>query len=327
MKILFSRLVIGAALIGASTSMAFAQQYKLKVAHALAPTEPIHLVAEDFAKAVGQRTNGRVQIQVFPSEQLGINKDMLEQVRQGAPIIQIADPGFMSDYVPDFGVLNGPYLITSPAEFKKLLASDWYADLREKSEKSGLRPLAFNFFFGVRNMLGNKPFRSPADLQGVTMRIAPNPLWVETFKSLGARGVPLPWTEVYGALAQNVVDAVEAPLGSLNASKLQEQRKTLSMTGHFTAFLGFVMNDKLFRSYPQDIQKIITEEAERAGDKMTQMTIDNDKKLIEELKKQGVTVVSNVNIAAFRAASAPVYSAFPKWTPGLHDKILKILAL
>lgn len=218
MKILFSRLVIGAVLIGASTGMAFAQQYKLKVAHALAPTEPIHLVAEDFAKAVGQRTNGRVQVQVFPSEQLGINKDMLEQVRQGAPIIQIADPGFMSDYVPDFGVLNGPYLITSPAEFKKLLASDWYADLREKSEKSGLRPLAFNFFFGVRNMLGNKPFRSPADLQGVTMRIAPNPLWVETFKSLGARGVPLPWTEVYGALAQNVVDAVEAPLGSLNAS-------------------------------------------------------------------------------------------------------------
>lgn len=99
------------------------------------------------------------------------------------------------------------------------------------------------------------------------------------------------------------------------------------MTGHFTAFLGFVMNDKLFRSYPQDIQKILAEEAEKAGDKMTQMTIDNDKKLIEELKKQGVTVVSNVNIAAFRAASAPVYSAFPKWTPGLHDKILKILAL
>jgi tripartite ATP-independent transporter DctP family solute receptor len=320
-------IVLGTSLLAASSGAAIAQQqYKLRVAHALAPGEPIHLIAEDFAKAVTQRSKGRVQVQVFPSEQLGINKDMLEQVRQGAPIIQIADPGFMSDYVPDFGVLNGPYLISNPAEFKKLLASDWYRELKEKSEKAGLRPLAFNFFFGVRNMLGNKPFRSPADLQGVTMRIAPNPLWVETFKALGARGVPLPWTEVYGALAQNVVDAVEAPLGSLNASKLQEQRKTLSMTGHFTAFLGFVMSDKMFRSFPPDIQQILTEEAEKAGDRMTLLTIENDKKLIEDLKKQGVTVVTNVDLAALRAATAPVYAAFPKWTPGLHDKIRKILA-
>jgi tripartite ATP-independent transporter DctP family solute receptor len=319
-------MALGVAMLSAVTGAASAQQYKLRVAHALAPTEPIHLVAEEFAKAVGERSKGKVQIQVFPSEQLGINKDILEQVRQGAPIIQIADPGFMSDYVPDFGVLNGPYLITGPDEFKKLLASDWYGELKRKSEETGLRPLAFNFFFGVRNMLGNKPFRSPADLQGVTMRIAPNPIWVETFKALGARGVPLPWTEVYGALAQNVVDAVEAPLGSLTASKLQEQRKTLSQTGHFIAFLGFVMNDKTFRGFPADIQQILTEEAEKAGERMTALTIENDKKLLEDLKKQGVTVVSDTDLPAFRKATAPVYAAFPKWTPGLYDRIQKILA-
>lgn len=251
---------------------------------------------------------------------------MLEQVRQGAPIIQLADAGFMSDYVPDFGVLNGPYLIDKPEDFKKLLNSEWYGKLKETSEKAGLRPIAFNFFFGVRHMLANKPFRKPQDLAGVTTRIAPNPLWVETFKALGARGVPLPWTEVYGALAQNVVDAVEAPLGSLTAAKLQEQRKVLSTTGHFTQFVGYVINDKLFKSYPQDIQQILTEEAEKAGDRMTAMTIANDVKLLEDLKAQGVTVVTDLDRQAFREATKSVYSALPRWSPGLYPTIQKILA-
>lgn len=325
MKTFASKFIVCAALLAAATGTAYAQQYKLRIAHALAPSEPIHQVSLDFAKAVEQRTQGRVQIQVFPSEQLGINKDMLEQVRQGAPIIQIADAGFMSDYVADFGVLNGPYLISDPADFKKLLNSDIYRDMLDKSQKAGLHPLAFNFYFGSRNMLGRKPFRSPADLQGVTVRIPPNPLWVETFKALGARGTPLPWTEVYSALAQNVVDAVEAPMASLVAAKLQEERKVLSVTGHFTQFLGYVMNEKTFRGYPADIQKVLTEEAQKAGERMTQTTIENDKKLMEDLRKQGVTVVTDIDTKSFRAATASVYGAFPKWTPGLYAKVRKTL--
>jgi tripartite ATP-independent transporter DctP family solute receptor len=302
-----------------------AAQVKLRVAHALAPSEPIHRAVEGFAKAVTERTGGKVRVSVFPSEQLGPNKDVYEQVRQGAPIIQVADPGFMSDYVPDIGVMNGPYLTDDPRAFKALLGSDWYKEIQGQLQKAGFRALSFNYFFGARNMLGSKPFRTPADVAGVTTRIAPNPMWLETFKAMGARGVPLPWTEVYSALSQGVVDAVEAPLGSLVGSKLQEQRKVLSLTGHFTAYLGLVMNEKVFASLSPEVQKIMIEESVRAGDEMTRITIENDKKLLEDLKKQGVTVVSNVDIKAFRAATAPVYSAFPKWTPGLYPRIRKIL--
>lgn len=307
-----------------AASPAFAQ-IKLRVAHALSTTEPIHLAVEGFAKAVTERTGGKVVVSVFPSEQLGPNKDVYEQVRQGAPIIQVADPGFMSDYVPDMGVMNGPYLIDDPRSFKALLDSDWYKEIQWQMKVAGFHALSFNYFFGSRNMLGSKPFRKPADIAGVTIRIAPNPMWLETFKALGARGVPLPWSEVYSALAQGVVDGVEAPLGSLVGSKLQEQRKVLSMTGHFTAYLGLVMNEKVFASLPADVQKILVEESARAGEQMTRMTLENDKKLLEDLKKQGVTVISDVDIKAYRAATAPVYSAFPKWTPGLYARVRKIL--
>lgn len=314
-----------AVVLATSVTTASAQQVRLRVAHALAPTEPIHMATEAFAKAVGERSNGRVQIQVFPSEQLGINKDMLEQVRQGAPIIQVADAGFMADYVTDFGVLNGPYLVATPEEFQKLLDSDLYGKLKADAQKAGFRPLAFNYFFGIRHMLGDRPYRAPADLRGVTMRIAPNPIWVETFKALGARGVPMPWGEVYSALGQNVVTAVEAPLGSLIGARLQEQRKTLSLTGHFTQFVGLVMSDRMFRGLPPDVQKILEEEAEKAGRLMTQMTLENDRKLLADLETQGVTVVRNVDLAAYRAAAGETYKAFPKWTPGLHQQIRAVL--
>ncbi|WP_353171626.1 C4-dicarboxylate TRAP transporter substrate-binding protein [Paracandidimonas soli] len=297
----------------------------LRVAHALSPNEPIHHAVEKFAEAVTKRTKGEVRISIFPSEQLGPNREVYEQVRQGAPIIQVADPAFMADYVPDLGVMNGPYLLDEPLQFQKLLDSDWYAEMQTPLQKAGFRVLSFNYFFGIRNVIADKPVRSPADFNGMTIRIAPNPMWVETFKALGARGTPMPWTEVYSALAQGVVDAVEAPLGSLVGSKLQEQRKTMSLTGHFTAYLGLVMNEKQFQALSPEHQQILIEESQKAGEEMTRVTLENDKKLQKDLEAQGINIVRDIDIQAMRDATAPVYSAFPDWTPGLYQRIRAIL--
>lgn len=304
-----------------STSLA---QTKLRLSHSMSTNEPIHHAAEKFAKAVNERTGGKVQVTVFPSGQLGGNKEMYEQVRKGAPIIQVTDPAFLSDYVPDFGILMAPYVVDTPAQFNKILASDWYQEVNKKLQEANFRNLSFNYFFGTRHMLGNKPFRTVDDLKGVTMRISPTVVSMETFKAIGSRNVALQWPEVYSALSQNVIDAVEAPLGSLVGSKLQEQRKTLSLTGHFTAFIGLTMNEKIFAKLPAETRQILLEEAVRAGDEMTAVTIENDKKILADLKRQGITVVDNVDIDSFRKATAPVYSAFPAWTPGLHARIQKI---
>ena len=99
---------------------------RIRLAHSLSTSEPAHLAAEFFARNVAQRTNNRVQVQVFPSEQLGPGKDVNEMIRQGANVMNITDPGYLSDFVPDIGVLNGPYLISDPRDYNKLLASDWY---------------------------------------------------------------------------------------------------------------------------------------------------------------------------------------------------------
>ncbi len=319
-----STMILAAACLLAAP--AFGQDVvKIRFAHSLSSTEPAHLAAEFFAKNVAQRTNNRVQIQVFPSEQLGSGKEVNEMIRQGANVMNITDPGYMSDFVPDIGVLNGPYLIKDPADYQKLLASDWFKEIEKKLDAAGFKLIMSNGFFGQRHMIADTPIRSPADIAGLTVRVPPNQMWLETFKAMGARPTTVQWSEIYSALQQNVVAAAEAPLGSLWGSKLHETRKTISMTGHFTAFTMWPINAKYFKSLPADVQQILVEEGAKGGTEMTRLTLAMNDDYVAKLKAGGVTFVSDVDTAAFQKATIPVYKAFPKWSPNLHETVMAVL--
>jgi len=306
----------------AASVTASAQEIKIRFAHSLSPSEPAHQAAEYFAKNVAARTNGRVQITVFPAEQLGPGKDVNEMIRQGANVMNITDPGYLSDFVPDVGVLNGPYLIKTPQEYEKLLASDWFKGIDKKLEAAGFKLIMANGFFGQRELIADKPVRKPEDMAGMTVRVPPNTMWIETFKAMGARPATVQWSEVYNALQQNVVQGAEAPLGSLWGSKLQETRKVISMTGHFTAFVMWPINATFFHNLPKDVQQILLEEGKKAGAEMTRLTLASQDEYIAKFKAAGVTIVDDVDIDAFKKATAKVYKAFPKWTPGLRETVL-----
>ena len=298
---------------------------KIRFAHSLSSTEPAHLAAEFFAKNVAARTNNRVQIQVFPSEQLGSGKEVNEMIRQGANVMNITDPGYMSDFVPDIGVLNGPYLIKDPADYEKLLKSDWFKEIEKKLDAAGFKLIMANGFFGQRHLIADKPVRNPQDMAGMTVRVPPNPMWIETLKAMGGRPTTVQWSEIYSALQQNVVAGAEAPLGSLWGSKLHETRKVISMTGHFTAFTMWPINAKYFKSLPADVQQILVEEGAKGGTEMTRLTLQMNDEYVKKLKDGGVTFVDDVDTAAFQKATTSVYTAFPKWTPGLHDRVMAVL--
>lgn len=311
-----------AALALAAAASASAQEIKIRFAHSLSPTEPAHQAAEYFAKNVAARTNGRVQITVFPAEQLGPGKDVNEMIRQGANVMNITDPGYLSDFVPDVGVLNGPYLIKTPQEYEKLLASDWFKGIDKKLEAAGFKLIMANGFFGQRHLISDKPVKKPEDMAGMTVRVPPNTMWIETFKSMGARPTTVQWAEVYNALQQHVVEGAEAPLGSLWGSKLQETRKVISLTGHFTAFVMWPINAAFFNKLPKDVQQVLMEEGQKAGAEMTRLTLASQDEYLAKFKAAGVTVVSDVDVPAFQKATASVYKAFPKWTPGLRETVL-----
>ncbi|MEN0073427.1 MAG: C4-dicarboxylate TRAP transporter substrate-binding protein [Paracraurococcus sp.] len=319
------RAVLAATL--AAPALARAQStIRIRFAHSLSTVEPAHQAAEFFAKNVAARTSNRVQIEVFPGEQLGSGRDVNEMIRQGANVMNITDPGYLSDFVPDVGILNGPYLVGDYDQFGRLLDSDWYRGVDAALQKAGFRMIMMGAYFGARHMIADRPIRRPAEMAGMTVRVPPNQMWIETFRSLGARPTTVQWSEIYNALQQNVVQAAEAPYGSLWGARLQEVRKVISTTGHFQALTGWPINNGYFIRLPADVRTVLLEEGGKAQQEQTRLTREQEAGFVERFRGAGVEIVSDLDHAAFRNASAATYKAFPKWTPGLYDTVRKLLA-
>lgn len=321
--------VLGLAVI-AATSIAnpgtsHAQQVTLRFAHNLAPTEPFNIAAEQFANNVAKSSNGQIKITVYPSEQLGPNTEMLELVKQGANIITLTDAGYIGSFVPDFGVLQGPYLLKNPAEFSKLIESPLYQELVAKAKKRDLMPLAFNWYIGSRHVIANRQIRTLQDFRGLSIRVPPIPMYIKTFEALGARPVTLQWSEVYTGLSQNVVDAAEAPIPTIYGNKLHEVRKFVSLTGHFAAFLGIIMNNGVFDKMSEAQRAVLMKEAKASGESLTKLTLEKELSVRADLEKSGVKVVEIQRPEEFQRATASVYAGFTNWTPGLFQRVQGIL--
>jgi tripartite ATP-independent transporter DctP family solute receptor len=303
-----------------------AAEYVIKLGHVIAPSEPIHQAFERMAERVKERSKGRVEIQVYPNSQLGSNKDTYEQARMGAPVMAHIDPGYASELGDtDIAILGGPFLYDSWDQAKKILASPLVQKVNDNIRaRGGFRILSWGYYFGSRHVISDKGYPSPAEIKGRKVRVPPNPMWVETFKSMGAVPTPLQWSEVYSGLSQGVVDAAEAPLSTLYGSKLFEVKKVVTLTGHFKAVTGVGIGETYYQSLPKDIQQILQEEVEEGGRWVSPITIQKEDEYRQILAKAGVTFVQ-ADADAYRKATAATYTAFPKWTPGLYDRVREVL--
>jgi TRAP-type C4-dicarboxylate transport system substrate-binding protein len=150
------------------------------------------------------------------------------------------------------------------------------------------------------------PVNSPADLAGVRMRTPGAPVWLETISAMGATPTPMAWAEVYSALQQNVIDAVEAQLPAGRGANLNEVTKHLTKTGHINLITGLVTSASWFDSLPEDLQVLLREEALKAGDVASYGTRDALEQIEADLVAAGMTV-NNVDVTPFREATAGVY--------------------
>jgi len=252
-----------------------------------------------------------------------MTNDVLEQIKLGADIICITNPGGAApSEVPDLSVLDGPYLYDSLADYRKLVKSDWFKSIEAQLEqKAGLKILAANWLFGVRHILTDKPIRTPADVKGLKIRIPPLEMWVETFKALDANAQTINFGEAYTALSSGVVDAVESPAGiDLRGEVLGGQEDPVP-DRPLHHWIAPVMSVKVFNALSPDDQKILLEEAETAGEIITALTLDREQGFREKLEANGVTFVTDVDRKALAEKTKVVYGQIKQWSPGLYDKV------
>jgi TRAP-type transport system periplasmic protein len=304
--------LVAALLLGLACAAAQAQQktYSLKFNHVLGPKEPYHEGFLNWAKAVEARTKGGLKIDVFHSAQLGKEEDIIEQIRAGANIGQNTDSARMGNYVPGIAVMNGPYFAETLEEVAKLRKAPtvvrWNDEL---ATKFGLKVLSFNWVQGYRHFFTNKAIRKPEDLRGLRIRTPPAPIWQESIRALGATPVAMAFGEMYPGLQQKAIDGVELVYNNIPGGRFYEVLKFANETKHIMLINFEVVSAKWFDGLPKEYQQILVEECDKAGEATSKQIFKLEAEVERELKGRGMTIVKDVDLAAFRKAGERAYEA------------------
>ena len=316
-------LLAAAALLVASLP-AYAADYTLSVNTALATSDPLYKGLESFRDNVATASGGRIEVKLFPNSQLGPDEDVLEQARAGAPVAVVVDGGRLAVFQNEFGVLGAPYLASGYDGIRKVVTSplfeEWVQKLRDAS---GHQILSFNWWQGERQLFTKKPVTTPADLAGVRMRTPGAPVWMETVAAMGATPTPMGYAEVYSALQQNVIDAVEVQYPAAWGSKLHEVTTHIAKSGHINLITGLVTSAAWFDTLPADLQTVLRDEALKAGDVASYGTQDALGQIEADLVAAGMTV-TEIDVTPFVEATAGVYDKLGYGE--LRDTLQKIAA-
>lgn len=298
----FKAAVLCAALGAIGLPLAAQAQTKLRFAHAGPDTSSQHLAALEFAKAVKERSQGKLEVQVFPASQLGNDATVIGAVRGGSIDMMMAGSGNFAGLNSRFEVLDIPFLFRDRDHAYKAVDQQVGQELIKALEPSGLKQLAF-WEVGFRSITTkNKAVRTPADVKGLKIRTQQNPVHVQAWKLLGTNPVPMPLSELYSALESGAVDAQEHPIEITYSAKFYEVQKHLTLTRHAFTAMPVVLNKAKFDALAPDLQKVLVDAANEAKQFQRNLNKKNEASIIAELRKSGMNVIENFDPAPFKAA-------------------------
>jgi len=278
----------------------------LRIGHGSPETNERHAAVMRFKELVEEKSDGKIEVLVYPNEQLGSEAEMIESVTLND--LQMVAASAFSQYDQKISVFHLPYLFDSYEEAWKVLDGEIGQEVSNFFLEDNLRILAY-FENGFRHVTSNVPIKTPEDLQGLNIRTPEFPLSLSTFNALGANPTPMAFGELYMALQQGTVDAQENPVANIYANKFQEVQKYLNMTSHQYMPLPVAISEEFWQSLSADHQQIIKSSAQEAAQFHRDTLRQKEEEMIEELKNSGMKIVEP-EIQPFKEKVAPVYEAF-----------------
>lgn len=282
---------------------------------------PTNVAMKRMAEIVSEKSGGNLRIELYPSSQLGNEKDMTEGTIMGTQDMILLGTGGISQYSPRLGIGECPYIWRDIDHMNKVMEGPIGELLTDELLKGrGLRVLT-TFYYGKRHVTSNKPIRSVADMRGFKLRTPPNQPIMEMAKAWGAKPTPMDIQELYFALRQNVVDGQENPLPTIDGFKFYEAQKYLVLTGHILTPLVLIINERVWKSLTPEYQEIMKEAVIEARELNNRLTQEQEAVLLEKFKKSGMKVIT-VDVEEFRKAASGVPKKLENvWGEGLYDKI------
>ena len=248
-------------------SLGFAADYVIKFSHVVSPNTPKGKAADYFAKRVEELSHGKIKVKVYPNAQLGKDKVILKKLKFNT--VQMAAPTFskFTGLVPQLGLFDLPFLLKNEQHLHKVLDGEVGEKLKDMVTKKGYVALAY-WDNGFKQLTDNKrPLIKPEDCKGLKFRVMSSKVLIEQFKALGAIPVVLPFSEVYSALQQGVVDGQENTISNIYTKKFYEVQRYMTITNH--GYLGYlvVMSKKFWNRLPNDMKKVILQAMKEATEK------------------------------------------------------------
>lgn len=307
----------------ALTVPAFAKTV-LKLGHIAEVSHPYAQGADHFAKLVAEKSDGDMEVQVFPSSQLGSQKDMTEGLIYGTIDMVLTGTADLGQFQPKMSLFDLPFLFKDREHAYKALDTVGM-ELGKDLEPRGLKLLGY-MENGIRHLTNNvRPVKAPADMAGLKIRVMSNKIYIETIKSLGGSPTPMAFGELYSAMQQGTVDGQENPSAHIYTKRFFEVQKYASLTAHAYAPEP-VLISMITWSRLSDAQKaVIQEAAKEAIAWQRDLSTKEDNEYWDKIKATGKIEVIEVDRKPFMEATQPVWKEFAP-TVG-QDNIDKVLAL
>jgi TRAP-type transport system periplasmic protein len=310
----YAGVLLAGLMAAAPAGAADIKERNIKVGIGLTADHPQGQAVARFGELVSQKSDGKIKVKLFAGGLLGNDVSMVSSLQGGTQEMTIPDTSTLVGIagLKEFGLINLPFALNSSEEADALLDGPWGQKLMAKLPEKGLVGLGF-WENGFRQISNNRhPINKAEDISGLKLRVIQNPLFIDTFKALGANALPMPFPEVYTALETGTVDGQENPLATLIASKFYEVQKHTVISNHIYSVWAFLISKKFWDKLSPDEQKILTEAANEATAFERKTIRAFDATALEEIKAKGiqVTTLSDEETAKLREITKPVSAKF-----------------
>jgi len=303
----FSRrsLLAGAAAVpvfGILTRRGQAAEFSYKLATGQDPTHPVNVRAQEALDRIREATGGRLEIKLFPANQLGSDTDLLAQVRNGSVEFFNLATSILATFVPATSLPNTGFAFKDYDAVWSAMDGGLGNYVRAEIAKTPILTVSKVWDNGFRQITSStREIRTPEDLKGFKIRVPPAPMLTSLFKALDAGAAPINFNELYSALQTKVVEGQENPLAITATARLYEVQKSCSLTGHVWDGYWILGNKKAWQRLPEDLRRTVSQEFDRSGTDQRADVAKLSLSLRESLAAKGISFV-DVDRARFREA-------------------------
>ena len=282
----------------------------IRIAHSQSETHPEHLGLLKFKEYVEENLGDKYEVQIYPNELLGSQKKAIELTQTGAIDFTLVGTPNLENFADVYEVFSMPSLFTSEEAYHAAMMDTDYMDkIYESTDEAGFRVLTW-YDVGSRSFYAKKKIETPADLKGLKIRVQESPASIKMANAFGAAASPMSFGEVYTAIQQGVIDGMENPIATHLDNSMWEVCNYLSLTGHQITISWYVMSADVFNSLSEQDQNYLMTSAKAGADFFNSINGEANDEALQAMRDKGVTIVDDVDIAAFKEATASVYEKF-----------------